>query len=387
MLREAANDTLADHIRDAAANLKAGIEKLKPLTEQALLANGCRCGTRDFMPPEIHKAAHALSYAVKAVEAKAEPLRTSTPSFECLESALTAISDKCTARGKTAIEPIIDFIDRAIPLHPSTEAMMAAVELEIEAAIGKVQTRTIGRIVQKAINASISAPQAADAKAEPLRDPAGEMVLHPLSDIRDLDDVVRELDIESSHTTPAEAVRELKEEIERLRAAPPTVDRTATDLNKVWQAAEACWASNAPRQAVDILYYEILRLIGHPITGADINDSAAPAVDRAAVIEEVIAERRRQIAKGYDAAHDDAHDDGSIATAAAVYALHPFVWHLVITEGSKRRLLSLADFWPWEWSQFEPADERRNLVRSAAMIIAEIERLDRALADAKGDGK
>lgn len=40
----------------------------------------------------------------------------------------------------------------------------------------------------------------------------------PLSDIQDLDEVVHELGIEDSHTTPAEAVRELKREIEELRA-------------------------------------------------------------------------------------------------------------------------------------------------------------------------
>lgn len=39
------------------------------------------------------------------------------------------------------------------------------------------------------------------------------------SDINDLDDVVRELGIEDSHTTPAEAVKELKAEIGRLQGA------------------------------------------------------------------------------------------------------------------------------------------------------------------------
>ena len=39
----------------------------------------------------------------------------------------------------------------------------------------------------------------------------------PLSDIDDLDEVVHELGIQDSHVTPAEAVRELNQEIERLR--------------------------------------------------------------------------------------------------------------------------------------------------------------------------
>lgn len=46
--------------------------------------------------------------------------------------------------------------------------------------------------------------------------------LHPTSDINDLDEVCRELGIQNSEVTPAEAVRELNAEIERLRAAVGT---------------------------------------------------------------------------------------------------------------------------------------------------------------------
>ena len=34
-------------------------------------------------------------------------------------------------------------------------------------------------------------------------------------------------------------------------------------------------------------------------------------------------------------------------------------------------------FWPWPRTRFQPARPRDNLVRAAALIIAEIERLDR----------
>jgi hypothetical protein len=51
---------------------------------------------------------------------------------------------------------------RAPKSYPSAEAMKAAVELEIHAALGKVQTITIGAMIQKAIDASLSSrsPQA-----------------------------------------------------------------------------------------------------------------------------------------------------------------------------------------------------------------------------------
>jgi hypothetical protein len=58
-------DTLADHIRDAETNLKAGIERLK--NEE----NYIQCFR---IPPEIHKAMHALSYAVMAVQDPQETL-------------------------------------------------------------------------------------------------------------------------------------------------------------------------------------------------------------------------------------------------------------------------------------------------------------------------
>jgi hypothetical protein len=94
---------------------------------------------------------------------------------------------------------------------------------------------------------------------------------------------------------------------------------------------------------------------------------------------DIAAERQRQIeVRGWSSEHDDAHHDGSIATAAAVYALHPFEWHLVVTERSKRRLLSLEDFWPWDIKRLKLKDRRRNLVKAGAPIAAEIDRLDRA---------
>ncbi len=42
--------------------------------------------------------------------------------------------------------------------------------------------------------------------------------------------------------------------------------------------------------------------------------------------------------------------------------------------------------WPWDRAQFHPTDARDNLVDAAAMIIAEIERLDRATARVSDHG-
>ena len=38
--------------------------------------------------------------------------------------------------------------------------------------------------------------------------------------------------------------------------------------------------------------------------------------------------------------------------------------------------------WPYQW-EFKPADRRRELVKAGALILAEIERIDRAAATGK----
>jgi hypothetical protein len=39
--------------------------------------------------------------------------------------------------------------------------------------------------------------------------------------------------------------------------------------------------------------------------------------------------------------------------------------------------------WPWLSKWWKPKDRRRDLVRAAALVIAEIERLDRASSDTR----
>jgi hypothetical protein len=86
------------------------------------------------------------------------------------------------------------------------------------------------------------------------------------------------------------------------------------------------------------------------------------------VIVEIARERERQIgSEGFDYGHDDQHTRGELATAAACYAL-----------GTPT--LSVVTYWPWEKSWWKPKDRRRDLIRAAALIVAEVERLDRLAA-------
>jgi hypothetical protein len=77
--------------------------------------------------------------------------------------------------------------------------------------------------------------------------------------------------------------------------------------------------------------------------------------------KDVLDERNRQIHdEGWTTEHDDQYAKGELAQAAVCYAR--------------------GDAWLWPWSRdwWKPKDERANLVRAAALLIAEIERLDRA---------
>jgi hypothetical protein len=101
-------------------------------------------------------------------------------------------------------------------------------------------------------------------------------------------------------------------------------------------------------------------------------------VDRSAsAVLDVIAERERQrMVEGWTTRHDDEHGDGSLATVAACYALgQNQSFHDTIFNSEHR----VPDHWPqsWDASWWKPKDRRRDLVRAAALLVAEIERLDR----------
>lgn len=90
---------------------------------------------------------------------------------------------------------------------------------------------------------------------------------------------------------------------------------------------------------------------------------------RAAV--DIVAERWRQQSKeGWTPEHDDRHSDGSLAQAAAVYAS--------TAAGERWVRYGPLPYWPFDSEWYKPKDPRRDLVRAAALIVAEIERLDRA---------
>lgn len=92
---------------------------------------------------------------------------------------------------------------------------------------------------------------------------------------------------------------------------------------------------------------------------------------------DVMAERIRQIhGEGWTEEHDDAHGGGELSAAGASYALHA----ADTLSASFAPDPDVPGTWPWEESWWKPKDPRRDLVRAAALIIAEIERMDREAA-------
>lgn len=91
-------------------------------------------------------------------------------------------------------------------------------------------------------------------------------------------------------------------------------------------------------------------------------------------LADVAAERlRQQQEEGWTPEHDDQHRHGELARAAASYAVSNRE-----TDASDRS--TVPTLWPWSYEWWKPKGRRRNLVRAAALLIAEIERLDRAAA-------
>lgn len=109
-------------------------------------------------------------------------------------------------------------------------------------------------------------------------------------------------------------------------------------------------------------------------------------------LNDIAAERARQISiEGWTPEHDDEHGKAEMATAAACYALladplrsfpvdhtrkisHYYARH---DDGPQPVYKDVPKFWPWDAQWWKPKGQRADLVRAGALILAEIERLDR----------
>ncbi len=90
----------------------------------------------------------------------------------------------------------------------------------------------------------------------------------------------------------------------------------------------------------------------------------------------IVEERQRQKEiEGWTPEHDNEHTDGSLATVAACYAVAETLREDFDTNDI------MPDFWPesWDESWWKPSPDNRikELAKAGALILAEIERLQR----------
>lgn len=158
----------------------------------------------------------------------------------------------------------------------------------------------------------------------------------------------------------------LKAEVSKLRT---TADDYAVEINRLRNVVQAACTGGLDHM---IERWKVL-----------FPDAPVPSVQAAPTqaARDVLAERQRQISvEGWTLEHDDEHGRGEMARAAACYALH------AAGQASEHPGISLSlessalGVWPWDQAWHKPSDTRRNLVKAGALILAELERLDRAAA-------
>ena len=99
-------------------------------------------------------------------------------------------------------------------------------------------------------------------------------------------------------------------------------------------------------------------------------------------VTSVVAVRQRQIkAEGYTVEHDDKHDSGELAGAAACYARHVNArsWVFLQDRFDAYRNEPVPNAWPFDAASWKPRSPREDMVKAAALALAEIERMDRTI--------
>lgn len=93
----------------------------------------------------------------------------------------------------------------------------------------------------------------------------------------------------------------------------------------------------------------------------------------------IASERRRQIdVEGWDAAHDDLQNEpGDLAAAAAAYAMAT-TYRARLSFVELPAAAPCPNIWPWLHSWWKPQDDRRDLVRSGALVVAALDQLNRS---------
>lgn len=184
-------------------------------------------------------------------------------------------------------------------------------------------------------------------------------------------DYARALDTIKGH---AAQIGMLEQQVRELRAFRAMVNRHAPEFPAhpddcrdvwYWQGDGQDHLESMTHQLPVVIRAEQLREL--------LAAAQAPAVAPSKAAQDVLAERQRQISvERWTPEHDDEHGSGCMAFAAAAYAAHAYA--------GPRLSTTLWNWTGWSRDGWKPKNPRADLIRAGALILAEIERLDRAAA-------
>lgn len=144
-------------------------------------------------------------------------------------------------------------------------------------------------------------------------------------------------------------------------------------------------ASYSDDQQILLAASGLLQSSGYPAAAAAVLRAMdAPGLKLTAAAHDVLMERARQVAQeGYDTEHDDSHVNDEIAAMAALFVMPEAARDWDASSTGYGRTLGEAIL-PPDWNYPRLGDRRDQLVKGAAMAMAEIERIDRTAQASKG---
>jgi len=209
-------------------------------------------------------------------------------------------------------------------------------------------------------------------------------VTHGLLKLEHRDEACGEFCACAEHGFPAECYRKT------FALAPSAAAHVGFDSasGESWGAVAGQPAVAQGDEAMDELRRSVAELLGqdpdtwpsHGNAPLAIASALALATSKAhedEAVRDVLAERQRQVTdERFSPERDDAYTGGQLAAAGAAYAI-------IAHEMAESSSVVLPTCWPWDACWLKPSTPRRNLVKAGALIIAEIQRIDRAARRAR----
>lgn len=310
----------------------------------------CLAGNRDGVccPEDSCDIDDGVRKDPRMAQPAPSPADERTASWYCCDPVqiCSAQCDSCAKQARAALKAIVDERAECIAWANANgftkyhESMCAAWEERARRAAQQLSTE-IGELKAKLVSYELE-------REDQIRYLAAQS-----EEIADLKQQLAHADARVGLTAEARAT---------IMDACQSISRRADEIKESNASADGTWC-DADEKA---FYYAELSLLERLVSLLATTQQPRAEVTDAA--RDVLDERHRQIdAEGWTPAHDDEHDECEMALAAIVY-----------TESAVGYHPSCPDTWPWSPKWFKPTTPRRDLVKAAALVIAEIERLDRA---------